>query len=445
MEYWDLYDYTGKKKNKIAIRGAKLNNDDFHLVVNAWIINDDGEFLITQRSANKSHPLMWECTGGSALIGESSLQAAIREVKEELGIDVSGDGAIFIGESRRFYDSCPDILHVWLFKSNEKIDNVRIQEEEVNDVMWASRKKILQLLQNNKFEANAFFNRVINSNAENYMKNNINDKLNNEYIRKLIKDKVPMLNMKFIDEKIDFDTAKKMTDSDVIVIQDKIESCENNTFYIDNEEKFNKYISMCNNKYYLLKYIESLPINVIAIIGDKNDVVFPTSIKLVELKDDKLKYAGADFIYSQNLNNAINNKIKEYSSIIVNEARKQGYRGAISIDYIIDENDNVYFIKINSYFKTSFIINKYLSKYCFTSIEELHYLAITNGYVCNTYLDKIDNSFVNCSDVNDYEDFKYYEIIDDEHCSNNKLPFFRKVFNYSVLKNGIFQKRNIDK
>ena len=125
MEYWDLYDYTGKKKNKIAIRGAKLNNDDFHLVVNAWIINDDGEFLITQRSANKSHPLMWECTGGSALIGESSLQAAIREVKEELGIDVSGDGAIFIGESRRFYDSCPDILHVWLFKSNEKIDNVK--------------------------------------------------------------------------------------------------------------------------------------------------------------------------------------------------------------------------------------------------------------------------------------------------------------------------------
>ena len=31
MEYWNLYDYNGKKKNKIAIRGTKLNNDDFHL------------------------------------------------------------------------------------------------------------------------------------------------------------------------------------------------------------------------------------------------------------------------------------------------------------------------------------------------------------------------------------------------------------------------------
>ena len=34
MEYWNLFDYKGKKKDKIAIMGSKLNNDDFHLVVN---------------------------------------------------------------------------------------------------------------------------------------------------------------------------------------------------------------------------------------------------------------------------------------------------------------------------------------------------------------------------------------------------------------------------
>ena len=45
MEYWDLYDYKGKKKDKIAIRGTKLNNDDFHLVINAWIVNDNCDFL----------------------------------------------------------------------------------------------------------------------------------------------------------------------------------------------------------------------------------------------------------------------------------------------------------------------------------------------------------------------------------------------------------------
>ena len=84
MEYWNLYDYEGKKKKKLAIRGTKLNDDDFHLVVNVWIMNDKNEFLITQRSLNKSHPLMWECTGGSALIGETSKEAALEKLKKNL-------------------------------------------------------------------------------------------------------------------------------------------------------------------------------------------------------------------------------------------------------------------------------------------------------------------------------------------------------------------------
>ena len=183
MEYWDLYNYNGLKKKKKAIRGSKLNNDEFHLVVNAWIVNDKGEFLITQRSANKSHPLMWECTGGSALMGETSLQAAIREVNEELGLDVSGKDAIFIGESRRFYENCPDILHVWLFKDNSDLNKVKIQVEEVNDVMWASRETILSLFNDNKFEANSLFNKILDYNLETsvyYVGFNANNAICNE-------------------------------------------------------------------------------------------------------------------------------------------------------------------------------------------------------------------------------------------------------------------------
>ena len=183
MEYWNLYDYQGRKKKKLAIRGTKLNNNDFHLVVNAWILNDKGEFLITQRSANKSHPLMWECTGGSAIVGESSLEAAVREVKEELGIDVDNDSAMFVGSTRRFYDSCPDILHVWLFKINKEINEFKIQKEEVNDVMWAPKSKILQLFNEGKFEANSLFNKVMDINEDKkvyYVGFNANNAICNE-------------------------------------------------------------------------------------------------------------------------------------------------------------------------------------------------------------------------------------------------------------------------
>ena len=161
-ELWDLYDKDKNKINKVVKRGDKLNDDEYHLVVNSWIKNDKNEFLITQRSANKTHPLMWECTGGSAVLGEESIDAAIREVKEELGINVSKKSAKYIGSTLRYYPNCPDILDVWLFKSNVSIKKIKIQEEEVNDAMWATKEKIMELYKEGKFDANVYFEDIIN-------------------------------------------------------------------------------------------------------------------------------------------------------------------------------------------------------------------------------------------------------------------------------------------
>lgn len=53
MEKWDLYDKNRNKLNKVVNRGDYLSDDEYHLVVNAWIKNDKDEFLITQRNAKK--------------------------------------------------------------------------------------------------------------------------------------------------------------------------------------------------------------------------------------------------------------------------------------------------------------------------------------------------------------------------------------------------------
>ena len=37
MEYWDLYDKDRNKLNKVVERGQKLSDDEYHLVVNAWL------------------------------------------------------------------------------------------------------------------------------------------------------------------------------------------------------------------------------------------------------------------------------------------------------------------------------------------------------------------------------------------------------------------------
>lgn len=86
-EPWDLYD------RHFHIVGAQLRKDAvpqglFHLTVAILVFDDRGQLLVQRRSPHKLHrPGCWDlAAGGSALRGESSAQAAARELQEELGI-----------------------------------------------------------------------------------------------------------------------------------------------------------------------------------------------------------------------------------------------------------------------------------------------------------------------------------------------------------------------
>jgi 8-oxo-dGTP diphosphatase len=54
----------------------------------AIIRNDENEILVVQRPENSDHPLKWEFPGGKVEKGESDEDSIIREVKEELSIDI---------------------------------------------------------------------------------------------------------------------------------------------------------------------------------------------------------------------------------------------------------------------------------------------------------------------------------------------------------------------
>ena len=163
MEKWDLYDKNRKKLNKVVLRGEKLKKNEFHLVVNGWIKNEKNEFLITQRAPNNSFAYMWECTGGSAQSGETSLDAIAREIKEELNIKIDKTKARLFNSALRFFKDCPDILDVWIILDNTPIEKIKIQKDEVMNVKWATKQEILDLYNQGKFEANIFFEEVLNS------------------------------------------------------------------------------------------------------------------------------------------------------------------------------------------------------------------------------------------------------------------------------------------
>lgn len=61
------------------------------LIVHALISNDRGEVLIIQRSKKNDYlPEYWDIPGGTLEDGEDPAIGAIRETKEEAGLDISG-------------------------------------------------------------------------------------------------------------------------------------------------------------------------------------------------------------------------------------------------------------------------------------------------------------------------------------------------------------------
>lgn len=140
-ELWDILDSDRNPTGRTHRRGDFLKPGDYHLVVDIWMRNSRGEFLVTKRSPNKGFPNMWETTGGSALAGDDSLTAALREVREETGLILLPENGSCV-----LTCMCEDCFRdVWLFKQDLDLNDVVLLEGETCGVMYASKEKILAL------------------------------------------------------------------------------------------------------------------------------------------------------------------------------------------------------------------------------------------------------------------------------------------------------------
>lgn len=140
-ELWDVYDENRQKTGRLHRRGDMMPKGDYHLVVHIWLMNNRGEFLLTKRAMTKGFPGMWECTGGSALAGDDSLTAALREMKEETGLALEpANGEVML------YHGCADnFCDIWLFCEDHLLSEVVLQPGETVDAMYATRDEIYRM------------------------------------------------------------------------------------------------------------------------------------------------------------------------------------------------------------------------------------------------------------------------------------------------------------
>ncbi|TMW70090.1 NUDIX hydrolase [Alteribacter natronophilus] len=149
MEKWDIYDRHRRKTGKQMIRGEAFEDGAYHLVVHVCLFNEKGEMLIQQRQSDReTWADMWDVTvGGSALAGETSQEAAEREVEEEIGytLDFSSRRPSFTINFDHGFDD------YYLVESQVDISSLTFPTEEVKEVMWASRQEIMDMIEEGVF------------------------------------------------------------------------------------------------------------------------------------------------------------------------------------------------------------------------------------------------------------------------------------------------------
>ena len=141
-ELWDIYDENKNKTGKIAERGVTiLQPGEYHIAIEAMILNSKGQILISQRAAHKKYPLMWECNGGSALKDETSVQAILREMEEELGLIFREEEAVFL----RTHKGDVYFKDYWLFRTDIPAELVTFPDGEAIAAKWVTIDEMMEM------------------------------------------------------------------------------------------------------------------------------------------------------------------------------------------------------------------------------------------------------------------------------------------------------------
>lgn len=152
MEILDIYDenriFTGKTMNREKGKIA-LKDGEYVIQVKCWILNNENKILLTQRKVDKYNGGMWEPTGGLAISGETSKQAIIRELFEEIGLKVNEDTIDLID----CYRDDHFFRDVYLIKDNITLDNIKFNDGEVSDAKYVTIDEFKEMLQSHEINS----------------------------------------------------------------------------------------------------------------------------------------------------------------------------------------------------------------------------------------------------------------------------------------------------
>lgn len=148
MELIEIVDRDGNFTGQIMNKEEAHDKNLLYNEVAVFIINDKREVLLQKRSATKRFsPNKWSLCAGHVDAGESLEDAALRELKEEVGIDITASDLVpFAERNFSIKDSNSHVTYFYYIKSNLNERDFIIQKEELSEVKWFSIDKIVDMI-----------------------------------------------------------------------------------------------------------------------------------------------------------------------------------------------------------------------------------------------------------------------------------------------------------
>ena len=155
-EYFDILDERGNKTGNIKLRSEVHRDGDWHKAVHIWIFNKQGDVLLQRRAPDKdSHPNMLDMScAGHLSAGDSSIEGALRELKEELNIEIKPEELKYVRTLKRpskdkkvFINNEFDDLYIVI--TDIDIKDMKYQEDEISEILFVPYKKFKEMIANN--------------------------------------------------------------------------------------------------------------------------------------------------------------------------------------------------------------------------------------------------------------------------------------------------------
>ena len=163
MEYLDIVEEDGIPTGETVSRSRAHSEGILHRTAHVWVIrpSEKGyDILLQKRSMEKeSFPGLYDTSSaGHIPAGEEPVPSALRELKEELGIDAQPSQLHYAGTFRIQYEK---EFHGHLFRDNEvtsvyvysgtvEISSLKLQESEVDEVRWFDLEEVWSEIQHSR-------------------------------------------------------------------------------------------------------------------------------------------------------------------------------------------------------------------------------------------------------------------------------------------------------